>query len=211
LIGFSCPLKAQLIDSFNVVADGKSQSETNSYNYQVISCEAAELLVAQGCILEAAIMYSELIVQYHFVNDAANLDKACRGLFRTQFMTAVDSQYTEKLKLCRPEIIASLPSKRDWEPMFITPPIFKPNDEWLNSATPGVAYKVSVQFDIDEWGNPYNFDFNADDKFLLRYPVIDSLKKARYVPAVKNGKAVKKSKNLVEVVFCLDIGTTCVN
>lgn len=211
LLGYACSAKAQLVNSFNVISDGKSQSAMSSDTNQVISCEAAELLVVQGCSLEAAIMYSELITQYHFLNDSANLDRACAGLFRTQYLTTIDSQYTDTLKLCHPEIIASLSNKSDWDPMFVTKPNFTPSEQWLNNATPGIAYKVSVQFDIDEWGKPNNFNFNADDKYLLRYPVIESLKKAYYLPATKDGQAIKKSKNIVEVVFCLDRGSTCIN
>ena len=33
--------------------------------------------------------------------------------------------------------------------------------------------------------------------------------KARYLPGIQDGKPVKKSKNVVEVTFCLDRGTTC--
>ena len=70
--------------------------------------------------------------------------------------------------------------------------------------------KYTVQFDIDEWGKPNNFNFDADDKFLLRYPIIERLKGLRFLPAVKDRKAVKKSKNYVEVVYCLDRGSSCI-
>lgn len=209
-IGLSGALKAQLNERFEVTQTGPGTQDIQNNSQQPISCEAAEKLVLEGCSLEAAIMFSELIVQANFLQDTTNLDRACAGLYRTQFLANVDKQYTVKLQLCRPEFLATLSSGLELEPMFITPPTFLPSQQWLQNATPGSIYKVSVQFDIDEWGMPYNFDFNADDKFLLRYPIIDQLKEARYLPAIKNGKAVKKSKNLVVVVFCLDIGTTCV-
>ena len=210
-IGFSGMLKAQLNEKFKVTTTGSSASEMQNNSQQPISCEAAEKLVLQGCHLEAAIMFSELIEHFHFLNDTTNLDRACEGLYRTQLITKIESQYTNQLALCRSEVLTSLSEKSDWEPMFVTQPIFKSNEQWLNSATPGVAYKVSVQFDIDEWGKPNNFNFDADDKFLLRYPIIEGLSNAYYLPATKNGKAIKKSKNIVEIVFCLDRGTTCVN
>ena len=211
LVGLSCPLKAQLIDSFVVINKGNKLAKIKDTTQQEITCADADLLMSQGSGLEAAILYSELIVQYHFLSDTAKLDRACAGLYRTQLLARIDSQYTDKLKLCRAETINALSANSDWEPMFISQPVFKPNEQWINTAKPGVIYKVTVQFDIDEFGNPSNFDFNADDKFLLRYPAIEGLKNASYLPAVKNGKAVKKSKNLVEVVFCLDRGTTCAN
>lgn len=211
LVWLSSPVKAQLIDSYTVIGDGTTLSAASSISNSSISCQAAEQLAAQGCGLEAAIMFSELIVQANFLQDTTNLDRACAGLYRTQFLAKVDKQYIEKLQLCRPAFLATLNTGHELEPMFITPPTFLPSQQWLQNATPGTIYKVSVLFDIDEFGNSSNFDFDADDKFLLRYPIIDRLKEARYLPAVKNGKAVKKSKNLVEVVFCLDIGKTCVN
>ena len=209
IIGLSGGLKAQLNERFEVTTS-PSAFEMQNKTHQPISCEAAEKLVLDGCSLEAAIIFSDLIVHYHFLKDTSNLDKACEGLYRTQLLTHVDSKYSSKLSLCRPEIIASLSEKGDWEPMFVTRPIFESNDQWLSSATPGVAYKVTVQFDIDEWGKPYNFDFNADDKFLLRYPIIERLKNIRYLPAFQNGEAVKRSKNYIEVVYCLDRGTSCI-
>ena len=209
-IGLSGALKAQLNERFEVTQTGPGTQDIQNNSQQPISCEAAEKLVLEGCSLEAAIMFSDLIVHYHFLKDTSNLDRACEGLYRTQFLTNIDSKYINKLTLCRPEVLDSLSEKSDWEPMFVTRPIFGANDQWLSSATPGVAYKVTVQFDIDEWGKPNNFNFDADDKFLLRYPIIERLKGLRFLPAVKDGKAVKKSKNYVEVVYCLDRGSSCI-
>jgi hypothetical protein len=211
LIGFCTPLKAQLSESFRVNSSPSKQANIEASSNQAISCNAADLLMALGCYREAADMYSTLIDQFKLQNDTVNLDRACTGLYRAQLLSNSSAKYTESLAKCRPEIIDPLMGEVDWEPMFITVPAFEPDVSWLNSATPGAIYKVTVQFDIDEYGNPDNFDFNADDKMYLKYPVIDDLKKARYLPAVKNGKAVKKTKNIVEVTFCLDRGSSCGN
>lgn len=209
LIGFSSPLKAQLSERFVVISKDGKPAETKNKTDQPLSYEDAELLVSSGSGQEAAVIFSELIVQYHFLKDSIGLDRACTGLYRTQLLNSIDSKYADKLKLCRPEVLSSLSGKTDWEPMFITPPIFKADENWENYAKPGTIYKVTVQFDIDEYGNPDNFNFNADDKMYLKYPVIENLKQARYLPAVKDGKAIKKPKNIVEVTFCLDRGSSC--
>lgn len=211
LIGFCMPLKAQLSESFRVNSTSSKPANIEANSDQALSCNAADLLMALGCYREAADMYNSLIDQFKLQHDTVNLDRACTGLYRAQLLSNSAAKYTDSLAKCRPEIIDPLIGKVDWEPMFITAPVFEPDVNWLNSATPGALYKVTVQFDIDEYGNPDNFNFNADDKMYLKYPVIENLKKARYLPAVKNGKAIKKPKNIVEVIFCLDRGSSCAN
>lgn len=209
LCGFCNPLFAQLSENFVVISPATKPAATNDNSNQSISCNAADLLMAMGCYREAADMYSRLIEQFELQHDTANLDRACTGLYRAQLLLNSTSKYVVQLAKCRPELIDPFIGKTEWEPMFVTRPIFEPDLTWLNAASPGEFYKVTVQFDIDEYGNADNFDFDADDKMYLRYPVIDGLKKSHFLPAIKDGKAVKKSKNIVEVVFCLDRGSSC--
>ena len=81
----------------------------------------------------------------------------------------------------------------------------------MNSAVPGNVYKVFVEFDIDEFGKADNFVFESNVGYFLKFPVLDALKKANYLPAMQDGKPVKRSKNVVEVTFCLDRQTSCGN
>jgi hypothetical protein len=210
LPAFSGVAQAQLAESFKVVSVPGQESHSDNEAYLSEQCAPADLLMFQGCIGEAAAAYNVQLEKFIKEGNQAGIDRACTGLYRAQLLSKTTGLYADSLAKCRPEIIDPLLGKADSEPMFITHPVFEPDPQWLDSAIPGVNYKVTVQFDIDEFGRADNFDFNADDKNLLRYPVFQSLKNARYLPGVEGGKPVKKSKNVVEVIFCLDRGSTCV-
>ena len=209
LPAFSGALQAQLAERFTVISSPGQAPVTENEAYLSEQCAPADLLLFQGCFGEAAAAYNVQLEKFIKEGNQAGIDRACTGLFRAQQLSKTTGLYADSLAKCRPEIIDPLLGKADGEPMFITHPAFEPDPQWLDSATPGVNYKVTVLFDIDEFGRADNFDFNADDKTLLRYPVFQSLKNARYLPGVQEGKPVKKSKNVVEVIFCLDRGTTC--
>lgn len=210
LPAFSGVAQAQLAESFKVVSVPGQESHSDNEAYLSEQCAPADLLMFQGCFGEAAAAYNVQLEKFIKEGNQAGIDRACTGLYRAQLLSKTTGLYADSLAKCRPEIIDPLLGKADSEPMFITHPVFEPDPQWLDSAIPGVNYKVTVQFDIDEFGRADNFDFNADDKNLLRYPVFQSLKNARYLPGVEGGKPVKKSKNVVEVIFCLDRGSTCV-
>ena len=95
------------------------------------------------------------------------------------------------------------------EPMFLTNPIFQTPISWVNTADPGKVYTVQVRFDIDESGRAENFDFVQREGYYLSYPVLSALKQSKYLPAVKDGKPVRSSGNLIEVTFCLERGKRC--
>jgi hypothetical protein len=210
LPAFSGAAQAQLAESFKVVSVPGQATLSDNEAYLSEQCAPADLLMFQGCFGEAAAAYNVQLEKFIKEGNQAGIDRACKGLYRAQLLSKTTGLYADSLAKCRPEIIDPLLGKADSEPMFITHPVFEPDPQWLDSAIPGVNYKVTVQFDIDEFGRADNFDFNADDKNLLRYPVFQSLKNARYLPGVEGGKPVKKSKNVVEVIFCLDRGSTCV-
>ena len=210
LPAFSGVAQAQLAESFKVVSVPGQESHSDNEAYLSEQCAPADLLMFQGCFGEAAAAFNVQLEKFIKEGNQAGIDRACTGLYRAQLLSKTTGLYADSLAKCRPEIIDPLLGKADSEPMFISHPVFEPDPQWLDSAIPGVNYKVTVQFDIDEFGRADNFDFNADDKNLLRYPVFQSLKNARYLPGVEGGKPVKKSKNVVEVIFCLDRGTTCV-
>ncbi len=210
LPAFSGASQAQLAESFTVISCRARPRHTDNEAYLSEQCAPADLLMFQGCFGEAAAAYNVQLEKFIKEGNQAGIDRACTGLYRAQLLSKTTGLYADSLAKCRPEIIDPLLGKADGEPMFITHPVFEPDPQWLDSAIPGVNYKVTVQFDIDEFGRADNFDFNADDKALLRYPVFQSLKNARYLPGVQEGKPVKKSKNVVEVIFCLDRGTSCV-
>lgn len=202
--------QAQLAESFTVVSGPGQPTRAGNSATVAEQCTEADLLMTQGCFSEAAAAYSRLIDQFSLENNQAGLDRACAGLYRARLLAKSTGLHADSLAKCRPEVIDPLLGKSDGEPLFITHPVFEPDPKWLESAVPGLGYKVTVQFDIDEFGRPGNFDdLNADDKNLLKYPVFQALKNARYLPGVQDGKPVKKSKNVVEVTFCVDRGTTC--
>jgi hypothetical protein len=209
-LAFSGALQAQLAERFTVISSPGRTPATENEAYLSEQCAPADLLMFQGCFGEAAAAYNAQLEKFIKEGNQAGIDRTCTGLYRAQQLSKTTGLYADSLAKCRPEIIDPLLGKADGEPMFITHPVFEPDPQWLGSATPGVNYKVTVLFDIDEFGRADNFDFNADDKALLRYPVFQSLKNARFLPGVQEGKPVKKSKNVVEVIFCLDRGTTCV-
>ena len=210
LPAFSGVAQAQLAESFTVVSVPGQAAHSDNEAYLSEQCAPADLLMFQGCFGEAAAAFNVQLEKFIKEGNQAGIDRACTGLYRAQLLSKTTGLYADSLAKCRPEIIDPLLGKADSEPMFITHPVFEPDPQWLDSAIPGVNYKVTVQFDIDEFGRADNFDFDADDKNLLRYPVFQSLKNARYLPGVADGKPVKKSKNVVEVIFCLDRGSTCV-
>lgn len=209
LPAFSGAVQAQLAESFKVVSVPGRATPSDNEAYLSEQCAPADLLMFQGCFGEAAAAYSVQLEKFIKEGNQAGIDRACAGLYRAQLLAKSAGLYADRLAKCRPEIIDPLLGKTDGEPMFIIHPVFEPDPKWLESAVPGLDYKVTMQFDIDEFGRPGNFDFNADDKNLLKYPVFQALKNARYLPGIREGKPVKKSKNVVEVIFCLDRGSTC--
>lgn len=209
LPGLTGAVQAQLAENFTVTSVPGQPARTDDSATVAEQCTPADLLMTQGCYSEAAAAYSRLIDQFALEKNQAGLDRACAGLYRAQLLAKTSGLYDDQMAKCRPDIIDPLLGKTDGEPMFITHPVFTPDPAWQESAVPGLDYKVTVRFDIDEFGRPENFDFNADDKNFLRYPVLQGLKNARYLPGIQDGKPVKKSKNVVEVIFCLDRGSTC--
>jgi hypothetical protein len=208
---FCFPVMAQLNDRFEVVSTrniGKPTRLTPAIDRKDQN-ENPELLLSLGKYHEAADAYGNQIDRFHAESNQQGLDMACSGLIRALYLShAIDSD-PNRVALCRNEITDPLLSRADREPMFITYPAFDPPVGWLKTAEPGFPYKVSVEFDIDESGKAHNFVFDAKESYYLKFPVIDALKNSRYLPAMQDGKPVKRSKNVVEVTFCLDRGVNC--
>lgn len=205
------PVFAQMKESIDVRISTDQKINNENEQYIASACAEAELLMWQGCFGEAAAAFSDQVLRFSAEENQAGLDRACAGLFRAQFLSKQAGLHDETLSLCRSEIVDPLLSKAELEPMFVTKPVFKPSENWLYSAVPGNPYKVSVEFDIDEFGKADNFVFDANIGYFLKFPVLDALKKANYLPAMQDGKPVKRSKNVVEVTFCLDRQTSCGN
>jgi hypothetical protein len=209
ILVFCQPVFAQMKESIDVRISTDQKIDIENEQYIASACAEAELLLFQGCFGEAANAFSGQILRFSAEKNQAGLDRACKGLFRAQFLSKQIGLHDEALSLCRPDIVDPLLSKAELEPMFVTKPVFKPSESWLNTATPGNAYKVFVEFDIDEFGKADNFVFDGNIGYYLKFPVLDALKKANYLPAMQDGKPVKRSKNVVEVTFCLDRQTSC--
>lgn len=205
------PAFAQMKESIEVRISTDQKINNDNEQYIANACAEAELLLLQGCFGEAAAAFSDQVLRFSAEKNQAGLDRACTGLFRAQFLSKQAGLHDEALSLCRPEIVDPLLSKAELEPMFVTKPVFKPSENWMNSAVPGNVYKVFVEFDIDEFGKADNFVFESNVGYFLKFPVLDALKKANYLPAMQDGKPVKRSKNVVEVTFCLDRQTSCGN
>lgn len=203
------PVVAQMKESIDVRVSSNQIINDESEQHIADACAEAELLMWQGCFGEAAAAFSDQILRFSAEKNQAGLDRACAGLFRAQYLSKQAGLHDQSLSLCRPEIVDPLLSKAELEPMFVTKPVFKPSEIWLDSAVPGKPYRVFIEFDIDEFGRADNFVFDAKDSYYLKFPIIDALKNLRYLPAMQDGKPVKRSKNVVEVIFCLERGADC--
>ena len=203
------PACAQLNESIQIRIPAEPGIAPGNDDSIAAACAEAELLLMQGCYGEAAAAFSTQIRRFSIENNQAGLDRACAGLFRARLLSGQTSLYNEALSLCRPEIVDPLLQQPYLEPMFITHPAIAPPADWLKNAKPGFPYTVSVEFDIDEFGKADNFVFDAKQSYYLRFPVLDALKNTRYLPAMQDGKPVKRSKNVVEVTFCLQREADC--
>lgn len=201
---------AQLKDSFEVVSARTSLPspiENNSAN--AVKRANPELLIAERRYREAASIYRAQIRHYHDLNDMKPLDQACQGLYRVLHLSAALDANPDAFELCRSEELDKLFARTDREPMFLTNPIFQTPISWVNTADPGRLYNVQVRFDISETGRAENFDFVQREGYYLSYPVLSALKQSKYLPAVKDGKPVRRSNNFIQVTFCLERGVRC--
>jgi hypothetical protein len=154
-------------------------------------------------------VYRAQIRRYHDLNDMKPLDQACQGLYRVLHLSAALDANPDAFELCRSEELDKLFARTDREPMFLTNPIYQTPISWVNTADPGRLYNVQVRFDISETGRAENFDFVQREGYYLSYPVLSALKQSKYLPAVKDGKPVRRSNNFIQVTFCLERGVRC--
>jgi hypothetical protein len=201
---------AQLKDSFEVVSARTSlPSPIENDSANAVKRANPELLIAERRYREAASVYRAQIRHYHDLNDMKPLDQACQGLYRVLHLSAALDANPDAFELCRSEELDKLFARTDREPMFLTNPIFQTPISWVNTADPGRLYNVQVRFDISETGRAENFDFVQREGYYLSYPVLSALKQSKYLPAVKDGKPVRRSNNFIQVTFCLERGVRC--
>lgn len=201
---------AQLKDSFEVVSARTSlPSPIENDSANAVKRANPELLIAERRYREAASVYRAQIRRYHDLNDMKPLDQACQGLYRVLHLSAALDANPDAFELCRSEELDKLFARTDREPMFLTNPIFQTPISWVNTADPGRLYNVQVRFDISETRRAENFDFVQREGYYLSYPVLSALKQSKYLPAVKDGKPVRRSNNFIQVTFCLERGVRC--
>ena len=201
---------AQLKDSFEVVSARTSlPSPIENDSANAVKRANPELLIAERRYREAASVYRAQIRRYHDLNDMKPLDQACQGLYRALLLSDALDANPDAFELCRSEELDKLFARTDREPMFLTNPIFQTPISWVNTADPGRLYNVQVRFDISETGRAENFDFVQREGYYLSYPVLSALKQSKYLPAVKDGKPVRRSNNFIQVTFCLERGVRC--
>jgi hypothetical protein len=201
---------AQLKDSFEVVSARTSlPSPIENDSANAVKRANPELLVSERRYREAASVYRTQIRHYHDLNDMKPLDQACQGLYRALHLSAALDANPDAFEFCRSEELDKLFARADREPMFLTNPIFQTPISWVNTADPGRIYNVQVRFDISETGRAENFDFVQREGYYLSYPVLSALKQSKYLPAVRDGKPVRSTDNLIQVTFCLDRGKRC--
>jgi hypothetical protein len=201
---------AQLKDSFEVVSARTSlPSPIENDSANAVKRANPELLIAERRYRDAASVYRAQIRRYHDLNDMKPLDQACQGLYRVLHLSAALDANPDAFELCRSEELDKLFARTDREPMFLTNPIFQTPISWVNTADPGRLYNVQVRFDISETGRAENFDFVQREGYYLSYPVLSALKQSKYLPAVKDGKPVRRSNNFIQVTFCLERGVRC--
>ena len=195
---------AQLKDSFEVVSARTSlPSPIENDSTNAVKRTNPEQLVSERRYLEAASVYRAQIRHYHDLNDMKPLDQACQGLYRVLHLSAALDANPDAFEFCRGEELDKLFARADREPMFLTP------ISWVNTADPGRIYNVQVRFDISETGRAENFDFVQREGYYLSYPVLSALKQSKYLPAVRDGKPVRSTYNLIQVTFCLERGNRC--
>jgi hypothetical protein len=201
---------AQLKDSFEVVSARTSlPSPIENDSANAVKRANPELLVSERRYREAASVYRAQIRHYHDLNDMKPLDQACQGLYRALHLSAALDANPDAFEFCRSEELDKLFARADREPMFLTNPIFQTPISWVNTADPGRIYNVQVRFDISETGRAENFDFVQREGYYLSYPVLSALKQSKYLPAVRDGKPVRSTDNLIQVTFCLERGKRC--
>lgn len=201
---------AQLKDSFEVVSARTSlPSPIENDSANAVKRANPELLIAERRYREAASVYRAQIRHYHDLNDMKPLDQACQGLYRVLHLSAALDANPDAFELCRSEELDKLFARTDREPMFLTNPIFQTPISWVNTADPDRLYNVQVRFDISETGRAENFDFVQREGYYLSYPVLSALKQSKYLPAMKDGKPVRRSNNFIQVTFCLERGVRC--
>lgn len=201
---------AQLKDRFEVVS-ARTNLPSPIENGTAASVKRVnpELLIAERRYREATAVYTTQIQRAHDQNDMKQLNQACMGLFRTLSLSKSLDSNPDAFSLCRSEELDALFAHVDRNPMFLTYPVFEPSLSWINTADPGRIYNVQVRFDIDETGRAKNFDFLQHEGYYLSYPVLSALKQSKYLPAVKDGKPVRSTDNLIQVTFCLERGKRC--
>ena len=201
---------AQLKDSFEGVSARTSlPSPIENDSANAVKRANPELLVSERRYREAASVYRAQIRHYHDLNDMKPLDQACQGLYRALHLSAALDANPDAFEFCRSEELDKLFARADREPMFLTNPIFQTPISWVNTADPGRIYNVQVRFDISETGRAENFDFVQREGYYLSYPVLSALKQSKYLPAVRDGKPVRSTDNLIQVTFCLERGKRC--
>ena len=210
LLVFSVPLAAQLTESFQVVSARTSLPPQikNDAGDRALAREP-EILISQRRFKEAAAIYASRINDSKSSGDSALLDRSCIGLFRAVSLMKALDRYEDAFQDCRPDTIGTLSGRVDRPALLLTNPVFSPSSGWINTADPGVNYRLQVNFDIDEHGRAGNFAFPVSEGYYLQYSVISALKETRFLPAMKDQKPIASSKNVVDVVFCLERGSTC--
>jgi hypothetical protein len=210
LLVICAPLQAQLKDSFEVVSARTSLPSPIRNSTAIAAQQAApELLISQKRYAEAIQAYRNRILQWRSSGDQAVLEQACTGLFRAQTLSLKSKPQESEYAACPAATMARLFGRVDRDPEFITYPVFEPSQGWLNIADPGVIYRVSVRFQIDENGRAGKFSFPVSEGYYLQTPVIQALKRARFLPAIKNGSRVASTENQIDISFCLERGVRC--
>ncbi len=203
------PLYAQLSDSFEVISARTSLPSAIQNDAEDIALsQYPEVLISQRRYNEAASLYRSQIHSSGLAGDNKKREQACIGLYRAMSLSK-KSIRADAFSECSPSTTEQLFGNIDRPAMFLNNPEFSAPIGWLNTAEPGVVYKVKVNFDIDEKGKAKNFSFPLSEGYYLQFPVISALRNTRYLPAIKNQKPVKSSGNVVQVLFCMERGQSC--
>jgi hypothetical protein len=210
LLVLCAPLQAQLKDSFEVVSARTSLPSPTRNSTAIAAQQAApELLISQKRYAEAIQAYRSRISLWRNGNNQAGLEQACTGLFRAQTLSLKSKPRESDYADCPAATMARLFGRIDRAPEYITYPVFEPPQGWLNIADPGVIYRVSVRFQIDENGRAGKFTFPVSEGYYLQTPVIRALQQARFLPAIRNGIRAASTENQIDISFCLQRGVPC--
>ena len=179
---------------------GISAEEIDNENPEVRQeiLRKASKLFSQRKIEAAATFYKYGIDRWDQVGQAADREKACRGLLGLLVWRDSLEEGKELVDNCPTEITSFWFSKDDRSAI----PVLKFSPYYPKDALDkGLEGWVLVEFDVKKNGRVSGVSVVESSDSLFEKPAIRSAKKNLYLPAIKNGKYVKEKGVISRIRF----------